>query len=76
MAGAVSAEEELFQLACQDMPVTSDEVREAMDAWAHELAEQIRAEAGRPPAYCTAASRLTYRWHARRNADVIDPEKP
>lgn len=39
----MSAEEELYGLACQDMPVTGDEVRQAMDAWAHELAEKIRA---------------------------------
>lgn len=48
---------------------------EQADAYAHELAEEIRAAAGSPPPYCTAASRLTYRWHARRNASVIDPVK-
>jgi hypothetical protein len=38
----VSARDKLFELACDDMPVTSDEVNEAIDAYAHELAEEIR----------------------------------
>lgn len=37
-----SARDRLFFLACDDMPVTSDEVNEAIDAFAHELAQKIR----------------------------------
>lgn len=40
----MSARDELYELACQDMPVTSDEVDEAINAYAHELAEKIRDE--------------------------------
>lgn len=66
MEGAVSAYEEL---------ILAGATVEQVDAYAHELAEEIRAAAGSPPQYCSATSRLTYRWHARRNADLIDPEK-
>lgn len=38
----MSARDKLFQVACDDMPVTSDEVNEAIDAYAHELAEEQR----------------------------------
>lgn len=75
----MSPEEELFQLACQDMPVSSDEVRDAMNTWrreiARELAEKIREAKGSPPAYASKSSRFTYSWHAKRNAAVIDPEE-
>jgi hypothetical protein len=55
----VSAEEALYELACQDMPVSGDEVREAMNAYAHELAEKIRPMCSRAGAAC---------------ADSIDPK--
>lgn len=47
-----------------------------LDAYAHELAEKIRDSHGRPPEHCSEGSKYTYDWHARRNADLIDPEKP
>jgi len=37
----VNAREKLFHVASGDMPVTGDEVNEAIDAYAHELAEKI-----------------------------------
>lgn len=57
----MSAEQKLYELACQDMPVTGEEVRQAMDAYAHELAQQIRVE-------------LDQHDTAARAADLIDPE--
>ena len=42
----MTARDDLYLLACSDMPVTSDEVNEAIDAFAHELAEQVRAQRG------------------------------
>jgi hypothetical protein len=62
----VSAEEDLFELACQDMPVTGDEVRQAMNAWAHELAEKIREE--RHNRYATGLEEEFWA------ADLIDSE--
>ena len=70
----MSARDELFSLACQDMPVTGPEVNEAIDAYAHELAEKIRETAGDPPGYTSKSSKATYRWWAKRMAKVIDPE--
>lgn len=67
----MSAEEDLYGLASQDMPVTGDEVREAMNAYAHELAEKIRPE-GPEPQCCMLCEA---RWTARRDAaEEIDPE--
>lgn len=43
----MSAEEELYELACQDMPVGGDEVREVMDRWAQELTDDLKAELAR-----------------------------
>lgn len=66
------AEEELYELACQDMPVTSPEVREALEkfkrAYAHELAEQQRQWNG--------PESIEERWCAGVSdaADLIDPE--
>ncbi|MFD4858471.1 hypothetical protein [Streptomyces atratus] len=39
----MSAEEELYELACQDMPLGGDEVRTAMNNFIFELAEEVRA---------------------------------
>lgn len=39
----MSARDQLFAVACDDMPVTSDEVNKAIDGYAHELAEKQRA---------------------------------
>lgn len=46
-----------------------------LDAYAHELAEKIRNSHGNPPEHCSERSKYTYDWHARRNADLIDPEQ-
>ena len=68
----MSAEEELFSLACQDMPVTSDEVRQAMNAWAHELAEKQRKLAA-PAAMLRSERMQGFAEGARAAADLIDP---
>jgi hypothetical protein len=67
----VSAEEDLYSLACDDMPVTGDEVREAMDAWAHELAEKIRALRDS----CDYDKDSPEYKHMTGAADLIDPKK-
>lgn len=43
------------------------------DAHASALAAMIRESEGRPPVHATQASKATYRWHALRNARLIDP---
>jgi hypothetical protein len=72
----MSAEDELFAIACQDNPVSGTEVREAMDAWAHELAEKIRNVNNWARAENLAPGTITiYQFYGRRAAAVIDPEK-
>jgi hypothetical protein len=71
----MSAEEELFSLACQDMPVSPDEIRAAMRAWASELADRVRDVDSWPEAKNYAQGTMyTYRSFARRCAAQIDPE--
>lgn len=76
----MSAEDDLYSLACSDMPVAGDEVREAMNAWAHELAEEIRAERDRKRTAeiekfhgLDHESECVYRG-MEAAADLIDPE--
>lgn len=38
----MDARQELFELACQDMPVTGREMNEAIDAFAREIEAEIR----------------------------------
>lgn len=65
-----SARDRLFFVASDDMPVTSNEVNEAIDAYAHELAEKIRH------------SKKLRDWtddhmsDCNMAADLIDPEVP
>jgi hypothetical protein len=40
----VTAQDDLYRLACSDMPVTGSEVNEAIIAFAHELAEMLRQD--------------------------------
>lgn len=70
----MSARDDLFSLACQDMPVDPHEMNAAIDAYTHELAEKIRETAGNPPGYTSNGSKATYRWWAKRMAKIIDPE--
>lgn len=70
----MKARDDLYRIACSDMPVTSDEVNEAIDAFAHELAEQQRALAD-------ANDELDHDHHiygfskaVRQAADRIDPK--
>lgn len=68
----MSARDELLSIASQDMPVTSAEVNDAIDAYAHELAEEIRGHIGdiiteRGIGY------TDYGWLGA--ADLIDPFK-
>ncbi|MFD3523876.1 hypothetical protein [Streptomyces sp. NPDC058653] len=39
----MKARETLFEVACDDMPVTSGEVNDAIDAFARELTAKVRA---------------------------------
>jgi len=72
----MSAEEELFSLACQDMPVSPDEIRAAMRAWASELADKVRDVDSWPEARNYAQGTMyTYRSFARRCAAQIDPRE-
>lgn len=64
----MSAEEELYGLACQDMPVSGDEVREAMNAYVHELAEKQRGLLFGADCECGECKGV------RMAADLIDPE--
>lgn len=73
MSICMSARERLFAVACDDMPVTSDEVNEAIDAYAHELAERQRAWAGQIGAFRSEEMRLRAEG-LRMGADRIDPE--
>ena len=67
----ISAEEELLDLAIDDMPVSGDEVREAMAAWKAEIlreaVQKIRAENPDRDADFSAG----VDWAI----DVIDPDK-
>jgi phage gp29-like protein len=67
----VSARDKLFAVACDDMPVSGAEVEEAIDAFAHELAEKIRRVVY---AQLDDEELRTY-MRALDAADLIDPEK-
>lgn len=67
--GLGPAGEALLGIGGQDMPVTYDEVREAMDAYAHELAEKIRQRAK----HDVLKNCVPCAVH-RSDADLIDPE--
>jgi len=71
------AEEALFSLACQDMPVTGDEVRDAMEAWREQIlteaAEEIRRRADQ---IATATMRgALHQEAAYQCASLIDPSE-
>ena len=73
----ISAEEELLDLAIDDMPVSGDEVREAMAAWKAEIlreaVQKIRAYAGPPK---PNPSHLTGEWVGLITAaQLIEPDK-
>lgn len=68
----MSAEEDMWD-ARANLVLAGAETEE-VDAYAHALAEMIRETAGNPRTDATPGTRLTYRWHARRNARLIDPE--
>jgi hypothetical protein len=73
----VSARDRLFFVACDDMPVTSNEVNEAIDAYAHELTEKIRAamEEARAADWGRASrSKRAYLQGMERAKKVITPE--
>lgn len=77
----MNAREKLFLVASGDMPVTGDEVNEAIDAYAHELAGVIRAwadsdEVGILVTMITTPheSSAVVRGVARLMATLIDPE--
>lgn len=70
----MTARDDLCSIASSDMPVTGDEVNEAIDAFAHELAQQQRALAD-------ANDELDHDHHVygfseavRQAADLIDPK--
>lgn len=69
------AGEALLQIGGQDMPVTYGEVRKAMNAWAHELAEKIRWREAPSDADRRFVAYVNG-WCDGRNeaADEIDPE--
>lgn len=69
-AGLGPAGKALLSIGGQDMPAYYDEVREAMDAWAHELAEKIRTHAKE------WQENNKYHWYLGHvdAADLIDPE--
>lgn len=77
----MSAREDFEGLICyiigsdRDCDEYGQEIEEILTKHAHELAEKIRDSHGRPPEHCSRRSKYTYDWHARRNADLIDPEQ-
>ena len=68
-----AARARLFELACDDAPVISDDVRDAIDEYTHELAEKIR-NVGAWDAYphLTYKTQAVYRAWGRRFARLID----
>ncbi|MFH9606816.1 hypothetical protein [Streptomyces sp. NPDC017448] len=78
----MSAEEKLFALACQDMPVSPEEVRTVMRDFVYELAQRQRDFADQEDAHLgsTAAAayvqgiRDGYVQGIRDGANLIDPK--
>lgn len=72
----MNARDRLYLIACQDMPVTSDEVEEAINDFAHELAEQIRQNYGKPriDGDCPGTHHSGYNAGTHNAADLIDPK--
>ena len=70
----MTARDDLYSIACSDMPVTSDEVNEAIDAFAHELAGQQRALADANDELDHDHHRYAFSEAVREVADVIDPK--
>lgn len=71
-AGLGPAGQALLGIGGQDMPVGYDEVREAMDAWAHELAEKIRELAREADGPLPTLQEYAKGLHS--GADLIDPQ--
>ncbi|MEW2498384.1 hypothetical protein AB0942_33355 [Streptomyces nodosus] len=71
----MSARDELFSIACQDMPVTPDEVNEAIDALSNEIAQElsdmIRTKAAKLAVFRSEEMRLTAKG-LRMGADMIE----